>query len=147
VHGRDRPVLVIFGAGQWVNGHGWGAYLLLFGFVWWAFVLQQWFREAIGESEGGLYSDRIDVSFRWSMSWFIFSEVMFFGAFFGALFWAPLHACPTWAASRTPCCGPTSSADLAELGARASPARRPASSSRSDHGPVADPDHQHRCCC
>ena len=30
----------------------------------------------------------IDVSFRWSMSWFIFSEVMFFGAFFGALYWA-----------------------------------------------------------
>ena len=40
------------------------------------------------ESEGGLYSDRVDVSFRWSMSWFIFSEVMFFGAFFGALYWA-----------------------------------------------------------
>ena len=27
-------------------------------------------------------------SYRWSMSWFIFSEVMFFGAFFGALFYA-----------------------------------------------------------
>ena len=43
-----------------------------------AVVLFAWFRDAIGESEGGLYSDRIDVSFRWSMSWFIFSEVMFF---------------------------------------------------------------------
>ena len=78
---------VILGAGQWINGHGWGAYSLLAGFVLWAFVLQQWFRQAIGESEGGLYSDRIDVSFRWSMSWFIFSEVMFFAAFFGALFY------------------------------------------------------------
>ena len=87
-------LFVIFGAGQWINGASWGAYALLFGLVLWAFVLQQWFREAIGESEGGLYSDRIDVSFRWSMSWFIFSEVMFFGAFFGALFWTRLHALP-----------------------------------------------------
>ena len=88
---------VIFGAGQWVNGHGWGAYVVLAGFVLWGFVLQQWFRQAIGESESGLYSDRIDVSFRWSMSWFIFSEVMFFGAFFGALYWTRLHALPNLA--------------------------------------------------
>eukprot|EP00611_Tribonema_gayanum_P000816 TRINITY_DN10608_c1_g1_i3.p2 TRINITY_DN10608_c1_g1~~TRINITY_DN10608_c1_g1_i3.p2 ORF type:complete len:306 (-),score=100.52 TRINITY_DN10608_c1_g1_i3:58-939(-) len=85
---------VILGVGQWINGHGWGAYLLLFGLLWWAFVLQQWFRQAIGESEGGQYSDRIDVSFRWSMSWFIFSEVMFFGAFFGALYWTRVHSVP-----------------------------------------------------
>ena len=57
-------------------------------------MLQQWFRQAIGESEGGLYGKRIDVSFRWSMSWFIFSEVMFFSAFFGALYWARVHALP-----------------------------------------------------
>ncbi len=85
---------VILGAGQWVNGHEWGAYSLAGGLLWWAFVLQQWFRQAIGESEGGLYGDRIDVSFRWSMSWFIFSEVMFFSAFFGALYWARAHSVP-----------------------------------------------------
>jgi len=86
--------LVILGAGQWVNGAGWGAYVLLAGLVVWLTVLFQWFSEAIAESEGGLYSDRIDVSFRWSMSWFIFSEVMFFAAFFGALYWARVHALP-----------------------------------------------------
>ncbi|MEO3693255.1 cytochrome c oxidase subunit 3 [Roseateles paludis] len=86
---------VILGAGQWVNGHGWGMYSLFGGLVFWAFVLQQWFREAIAESESGLYGDRIDVSFRWSMSWFIFSEVMFFAAFFGALYWARVHSVPT----------------------------------------------------
>jgi len=86
--------LVILGAGQWVNGHGWGAYSLLAGVVLWLTVLFQWFRQAIHESESGLYSDRIDVSFRWSMSWFIFSEVMFFAAFFGALYWARVHALP-----------------------------------------------------
>jgi len=85
---------VILGAGQWINGHDWGMYSLVFGLAFWLFTLQQWFRAAIGESEGGLYSDRIDVSYRWSMSWFIFSEVMFFGAFFGALFWLRLHAVP-----------------------------------------------------
>jgi cytochrome c oxidase subunit III len=87
--------MVIFGAGQWVNGHGWAAYFVLFGLLWWAFVLKQWFGDAIRESEGGLYSDRIDVSYRWSMSWFIFSEVMFFGAFFGALYWARIHSVPS----------------------------------------------------
>jgi len=87
-------LLVIYGAAQWVNGHGWAAYVLLAGMVTWLFVLSQWFRQAIGESETGLYSDRVDVSFRWSMSWFIFSEVMFFAAFFGALYWARVHALP-----------------------------------------------------
>jgi cytochrome c oxidase subunit III len=86
---------VILGAAQWINGHGWGAYLLLLGFVWWGVVLFQWFSDAVRESEGGLYSARIDGSFRWSMSWFIFSEVMFFAAFFGALFWARNHAVPS----------------------------------------------------
>lgn len=85
---------VILGAGQWINGHGWGMWSLFGGLAFWAFVLQGWFRDAIRESEGGLYSDRIDVSFRWSMAWFIFSEVMFFAAFFGALYWARVHSVP-----------------------------------------------------
>ncbi|UUX95680.1 cytochrome c oxidase subunit 3 [Aquabacterium sp. J223] len=85
---------VILGAGQWINGHGWGLWSLLFGLAWWAVILFRWFGEAIRESEGGLYGQRIDVSFRWSMSWFIFSEVMFFGAFFGALYWARVHSVP-----------------------------------------------------
>jgi cytochrome c oxidase subunit III len=85
---------VIFGAAQWVNGAGWGAYSLLLGVVIWLGTLYFWFSQAIRESESGLYSDRIDISFRWSMSWFIFSEVMFFAAFFGALYWIRLHALP-----------------------------------------------------
>ena len=86
--------LMILGASQWVNGAEWGKFSLLAGVVIWLGVLFQWFRDAIGESERGLYSDRVDVSFRWSMSWFIFSEVMFFGAFFGALGWARIVALP-----------------------------------------------------
>ena len=78
---------IIFGASRWINDEGWGAWVLLLGVLTWIFTMQQWFRQAIGESETGLYSQRIDTSFRWSMSWFIFSEVMFFSAFFGALYY------------------------------------------------------------
>ena len=86
--------LVILGAGQWVNGAGWGAYSLLIGMIMWLTVLFQWFSQAVGESEAHQYSDRVDLSYRWSMSWFIFSEVMFFAAFFGALYWTRVHALP-----------------------------------------------------
>ncbi len=85
---------VILGASQWINGAQWGAYSLMFGLLMWAFTMFQWFSATTRESEGGLYSDRVDVSYRWSMSWFIFSEVMFFGAFFGALFWSRLYSIP-----------------------------------------------------
>jgi len=86
--------LMILGASQWVNGHEWGAWSLLAGVIVWLVTLAQWFVTAIGESESGHYSKQVDVSFRWSMSWFIFSEVMFFGSFFGALFWARAVALP-----------------------------------------------------
>ncbi|MFN0183944.1 MAG: cytochrome c oxidase subunit 3 [Aquabacterium sp.] len=85
---------VILGAGQWINGADWGPWSLLLGMAIWLGTLFRWFGQAISESEGGQYSDRVDVSFRWSMSWFIFSEVMFFAAFFGALYWARVHALP-----------------------------------------------------
>jgi cytochrome c oxidase subunit III len=85
---------VILGAGQWINGETWGKYALLFGMLWWLGVLYQWFSQSVSESEGGLYGHKIDLSFRWSMSWFIFSEVMFFGAFFSALWWARMHSVP-----------------------------------------------------
>ena len=85
---------VILGAGQWINGADWGKYSLLFGLVFWLFVLYQWFGDTIAESESGLFGHKVDLSFRWSMSWFIFSEVMFFAAFFGALFYARVISMP-----------------------------------------------------
>jgi cytochrome c oxidase subunit 3 len=85
---------VILGASQWVNGQDWGRYALFFGLFFWLFVLYQWFSDAVHESETGQYGYKVDLSFRWSMSWFIFSEVMFFGAFFSALWWARSHSVP-----------------------------------------------------
>ena len=73
---------VILGASQWINDVSWGKYSLFAGLAIWLFVLFQWFSEAVHESQSGKYGRKIDLSFRWSMSWFIFSEVMFFGAFF-----------------------------------------------------------------
>ena len=115
---------VILGAGQWVNGHGWGAYSLALGLVIWLFTLYQWFGTAIRESEGGLYSDRIDVSYRWSMAWFIFSEVMFFAAFFGALYWARVHSVPSLGSLENQLLWPDFKAiwPTAQVGATASPA-------------------------
>jgi cytochrome c oxidase subunit 3 len=84
----------ILGASQWINGSDWGKYSLMFGLLWFFVVLFQWFKQAIGESEGGSYGHKIELSFRWSMTWFIFSEVMFFGAFFTALWWMRSHSVP-----------------------------------------------------
>ena len=85
---------VLLGAGQWINDAAWGKYSLMFGLAWFLVVLYQWFRDSVGESQGGKYGARIDMSFRWSMGWFIFSEVMFFAAFFGALWWVRNHSVP-----------------------------------------------------
>ena len=52
-----------------------------------AYMMVGWFGAVIKESRAGLYSPQLDRSFRWGMTWFIFSEVMFFTAFFGALFY------------------------------------------------------------
>ena len=64
------------------------------GFMLLLYMMVRWFGDVIRESEGGKYGRWEDASFRWGMSWFIFSEVMFFGAFFGALFWARVHSVP-----------------------------------------------------
>ncbi|MFL6658162.1 MAG: cytochrome c oxidase subunit 3, partial [Massilia sp.] len=82
------------GASGWVNGASWGPALNIAGILAVLTILYFWFGDAIGESESGQYNKRIDLSFRWSMSWFIFSEVMFFGAFFGALFYARTISMP-----------------------------------------------------
>jgi cytochrome c oxidase subunit 3 len=57
-------------------------------------MLFGWFGTVINESLSGKYNEQVDMSFRWGMGWFIFSEVMFFAAFFGALFYARMWAIP-----------------------------------------------------
>ncbi len=88
IKGSIALFLMGLGAATWVNDMMPGPYSVALGFAFLIYMLFGWFGTVAGESEGGQYSNRVDVSFRWSMSWFIFSEVMFFAAFFGALFYA-----------------------------------------------------------
>jgi len=75
-----------------IQPYGWIG--LAIGFSILLYMLFGWFGQVIGESESGLFNKQVDMSFRWSMSWFIFSEVMFFAAFFGALFYARVYSVP-----------------------------------------------------
>lgn len=58
------------------------------------FMVFGWMGQVVHESEAGIYNMQVDKSFRMGMSWFIFSEVMFFAAFFGALFYARTLSVP-----------------------------------------------------
>jgi cytochrome c oxidase subunit 3 len=58
------------------------------------YMLFGWFGTVVKESEAGIYDAQVDRSFRMGMIWFIFSEVMFFAAFFGALFYVRTLALP-----------------------------------------------------
>ena len=94
-HGSHWPIVgsvgllfLMVGVSSWLNGAGSGFYIMLVGFAVLIFMITGWFGTVIGESQGGLYNDQVDKSFRQGMFWFIFSEVMFFAAFFGALFYA-----------------------------------------------------------
>ena len=71
-----------------------GQWSMLAGFLLILYVLFGWFGTVIGESEGGRYHKWEDLSFRWGMVWFIASEVMFFAAFFGALFYVREFSVP-----------------------------------------------------
>jgi cytochrome c oxidase subunit 3 len=76
------------------NGASGGWYLLAAGAAVLIYMLFGWFGTVIRESEGGKFNRQVDISFRWGMSWFIFSEVMFFAAFFGALFYMRVLSVP-----------------------------------------------------
>jgi len=88
--------LLLFATGSvlTMNAIQGGAYVLGAGILTLLYMMFIWFRKVAHESEGGLYNKRVGMSFRWSMGWFIFSEVMFFAAFFGALFYARVLSIP-----------------------------------------------------
>ncbi|MDN0084306.1 cytochrome c oxidase subunit 3 [Crenobacter sp. SG2305] len=82
------------GAALTVNSLGVGKVLLALGFAILLWMLFGWFGDVIRESLNGAYHGKEDMSFRWGMGWFIFSEVMFFAAFFGALFYVRTISVP-----------------------------------------------------
>lgn len=90
--------LVAVGAGLTVQsmetGGVFGKWVLFIGFILLLYMFAGWMTNVVQESLSGYYTEQIARSFRQGMSWFIFSEVMFFGAFFGALFYARMLSVP-----------------------------------------------------
>ena len=94
IFGSIALLLMALGAAAWFNGAGAGKYSVFAGLAVLFYMLAGWFSQVAHESEGGQYNAQVDASFRWGMSWFIFSEVMFFGAFFGALYYMRVLTVP-----------------------------------------------------
>ncbi len=92
--GSISMLFFMFGMSGLVNGAAYGPYAMAVGFAILVYMFFGWFGVVIHESEAGRYNHRVDASFRWSMGWFIFSEVMFFAGFFGALFYARTISMP-----------------------------------------------------
>ena len=113
-HGSHWPVVgslgllfLMLGVSTWLNGADSGFYIMMTGVGIMIIMLLGWFGTVIGEDQKGVYNAQVDQSFRQGMMWFIFSEVMFFAAFFGALFYARNMSIPS---SRTCSCGPVTKA-------------------------------------
>lgn len=86
--------LLVLGIVNAIHANSVGYYLLVGGALILILMMVGWFSSVIHESQQGLYSEQLDRSFRLGMVWFIFSEVMFFAGFFGALFYARLLSVP-----------------------------------------------------
>ena len=95
-------ILSVFGAAMVLNDMTFGGadesstsvWVLTVGLVFFIFTLASWFGTAIRENLAGMNSSRLHQSYVLGMFWFIFSEVMFFAAFFGALFYVRQLAGP-----------------------------------------------------
>lgn len=92
--------LMVFGMGSVLNNVSAGesvtlsTWIALGGFTMLSVIIFNWFATAIREHQQGLNSAQLQRSYVWGMVWFIFSEVMFFAAFFGALFYVRTFAVP-----------------------------------------------------
>ena len=100
-HGSKWPLyasvalfITMVGFATWLNEVSWGKTTFFVGLAGLLAILFKWFGDVIRESLAGHYNKQVDTSFRMGMVWFIFSEVMFFAAFFGALFYARQFALP-----------------------------------------------------
>lgn len=85
--GSISMLVMMVGVATWLNDANWGRWTFFAGVAMMVLTLFLWFGDVIRESVSGRYNHQVDGSFRMGMVWFIFSEVMFFGAFFGALFY------------------------------------------------------------
>jgi len=120
---------VIFGAANWINGMDWASTLCSSACCGVLGPVRLVPRLGARERRRPV-RPKIDISYRWSMSWFIFSEVMFFGAFFTALWWMRSHSVPALGSADNALLWPALQGPLAERRSRRH-GPRPARSSRS----------------
>lgn len=86
--------LTVFGLGSWIADVANGSFVFTLGLLFLIGVMWVWFATVIRENMAGLNSAQLKRSYVWGMGWFIFSEVMFFAAFFGALYYIRTFALP-----------------------------------------------------
>jgi cytochrome c oxidase subunit 3 len=87
--------LFMAGAANWLNGHDLsGKIVLTLGALTIIGMMFGWFGNVIRESMKGTFNSQVDTSFRMGMMWFIISEVFFFAAFFGGLFYIRTFVVP-----------------------------------------------------
>lgn len=98
-HGSHWPIIgsiglftTMVGASTWLNEFGPGKFVFFAGILILLYMMFGWFGTVIRENQAGYYNEQVDVSFRWGMMFFILSEVMFFAAFFGALYYARVYS-------------------------------------------------------
>ncbi len=89
-------MLMLTGFATWLNetkaGEAGSWTQSIVGFAMMSVVLYYWFAKVIAENQEGLVNEQLKRSYVWGMGWFIFSEVMFFAAFFGALYYTRVIA-------------------------------------------------------
>jgi len=93
IRGSIAMFAIMAGAIAFLNDWA-GAWSFIPGALLLAYMFFGWFSTVIDENQHGIFNMQVDRSFRMGMMWFIFSEVMFFGAFFGALFYARVLSVP-----------------------------------------------------
>ncbi|PLX61708.1 cytochrome c oxidase subunit 3 [Sedimenticola selenatireducens] len=92
--GMVSLLTTLIGAVLAMNGVVVGKFIVMGGLLLFAYLLFGWFRDVISENLADRYNQQVDRSFRMGMFWFIASEVFFFLAFFGALFYIRNIALP-----------------------------------------------------
>lgn len=79
---------VVIGVSAYLESKSIGPIPIVLGAATAIYIIFRWLRAVSLESEHGKYNHAVDSTYRMAMAWFIFSEVMFFGAFFGSLYYA-----------------------------------------------------------
>lgn len=87
VVGTVGLMMMLAGFANYLNENAIGQTMMILGLIIFIVMLAGWFTLQANESEAGIYNHGVGISYRMGMMWFIFSEIMFFAAFFGTLWY------------------------------------------------------------